>query len=55
MMMVSTFTNVSRTAEVNIKYKLSGVVINKSGGRRASCCLSRAEVSPVRMPTTGAL
>ena len=55
MMMVSTFTNVSRTAEVNIKYKLSGVVIKRSGGRRPSCCRSRADVSPVRIPTIGAL
>ena len=36
MITVSTPTSVSRADEVNIRYSDSGVVINRSGGRRMS-------------------
>ena len=55
MMTVSTFTRVSRTADVSMRYSDSGVVMRRSGGRRASACLSFADVSPVRIATTGSL
>ena len=53
MITASTFTNVSRAAEVSIRYSDSGVVMSRSGGLRASLRRSSAGVSPVRMPTVG--
>ena len=53
MITVSTLTRVSRADEVSMRYRLSGVVMSRSGGRRMSAWRSLAEVSPVRIATTG--
>ena len=53
MMMVSTPTSVLAALDVNMRYRLSGVVINRSDGRRTSFWRSLADVSPVRMATSG--
>ena len=53
MMTVSTPTSVSAAFDVSIRYRLSGVVISRSGGRRTSFWRSLADVSPVRMATSG--
>ena len=53
MMMVSTPTSVLAAFDVNMRYRLSGVVISRSGGRRTSFWRSLADVSPVRMATSG--
>jgi len=55
MMTVSMLTSVLRTSLVSIRYKLSGVVISRSTGRRANACRSRGLVSPVRIATVGSL
>ena len=54
MITVSTPASVSRADDVSMRYSDSGVVINRSGGRRMSFWRSLAEVSPVRMATSGA-
>ena len=54
MITVSTPASVSRADDVSIRYSDSGVVINRSGGRRINFCRSLAAVSPVRIPTSGA-
>lgn len=53
MMMVSTLASVAAADEVSMRYRLSGVVMSRSGGRRMSACRSREVVSPVRIATTG--
>ena len=53
MITVSTFTSVLRTSLVSMRYRLSGVVISRSTGRRCSAWRSRALVSPVRIATVG--
>ena len=53
MMTVSTLTSVSATDDVSMRYRLSGVVINRSTGCRINACRSFGEVSPVRMATVG--
>ena len=55
MITVSTPMSVSRAADVHIRYSDSGVVISRSGGRRISFCRSLDGVSPVRIPTSGAV
>ena len=54
MITVSTPTSVSAAFDVSIRYSDSGVVINRSGGRRISFWRSFDGVSPVRIPTSGA-
>ena len=49
MMTVSTSASVSRADDVSMRYRLSGVVISRSGGRRMSAWRSLALVSPVRI------
>ncbi len=51
MITVSTPRSVSRAADVSIRYNDSGVVINRSGGRRISFWRSFDGVSPVRIAT----
>ena len=53
MITVSTLTSVSATDDVNIRYRLSGVVMSRSTGWRSNACRSRADVSPVRIATVG--
>ena len=54
MITVSTPASVSRADDVSIRYSDSGVVINRSGGRRINFWRSLAAVSPVRIATSGA-
>jgi hypothetical protein len=53
MMTVSTLTSVSAADDVNIRYRLSGVVMSRSTGWRSKAWRSRADVSPVRIATVG--
>ncbi len=53
MITVSTSTRVEAADDVSIRYRLSGVVISRSGGRRINPWRSLAGVSPVRMATVG--
>ena len=53
MITVSTDAKVSAADDVSIRYKLSGVVISRSGGVRINFCRSRDAVSPVRIATVG--
>ncbi len=50
MITTSTPVSVSRAEDVSMRYRLSGVVISRSGGRRMSAWRSLALVSPVRTP-----
>uniref|UniRef100_A0A6J7NA15 Unannotated protein n=1 Tax=freshwater metagenome TaxID=449393 RepID=A0A6J7NA15_9ZZZZ len=51
----STLASVSRADDVSSRYRLSGVVINRSGGLRSMRWRSLAGVSPVRRPTVGSM
>ena len=54
-MTASTLRKVSRAPEVSMRYRLSGVVMRRSGGWRTSACRSREDESPVRTPTVGSV
>ena len=55
MITTSTPASVSRAEDVSMRYRLSGVVMSRSGGRRMRAWRSLALVSPVRTPTTGSV